>query len=78
MINTDQYLLSAIRYIHNNPVKAEIVLKAENYKWSSYRDYLNGGNSLVDSNEKEMIMNMFGGSIEQFQRFHLKDDMLEF
>ncbi len=25
-----------------------------------------------------MIMNMFGGSIEQFQRFHLKDDMLEF
>ncbi len=53
MINTDQYLLSAIRYIHNNPVKAEIVLKAENYKWSSYRDYLNGGNSLVDSNEKK-------------------------
>lgn len=78
VINTDQYLLSAIRYIHNNPVKAEIVLKAENYKWSSYRDYLNGGNSLVDSNEKEMIMNMFGGSMEQFQRFHLKDDMLEF
>ncbi len=78
VINTDQYLLSVIRYIHNNPVKAGIVFKAENYKWSSYRDYLNSGNSLVDSNEKEMIMNMLGGSIDQFQRFHLKDDMLEF
>ena len=78
VVNTDQYLLSVIRYIHNNPVKAGIVFKAENYKWSSYRDYLNNGNSLVDSNEKEMIMNMLGGSIDQFQRFHLKDDMLEF
>lgn len=78
VINTEQYLLGVIRYIHNNPVKAGIVFKAENYKWSSYRDYLNSGNSLVDSNEKEMIMNMLGGSIDQFQRFHLKDDMLEF
>ena len=78
VVNTDQYLLSAIRYIHNNPVKAGIVFKVENYKWSSYRDYLNSDNSLIDSNEKEMIMDMFGGTIEQFQRFHLKDDMLEF
>ncbi len=53
-------------------------MKAENYKWSSYKDYLNSSSSLLDSNEKEMIMDMFGGSIDQFQRFHLKDDMVEF
>ena len=78
VIDTDQYLLSALRYIHNNPVKAGIVSNAENYRWSSYIDYLNSNSSLLDSNEKEMIMDMFGGSIDQLQGFHLKDDMLEF
>lgn len=77
-VETDQYLLAAIRYIHNNPVKAKIVGRAEGYKWSSYRGYLDGQDNLLDSKEKEMIRDMFRGSLEQFRRFHLEDDMLEF
>lgn len=33
------YLLSVIRYIHNNPVKAGIVQEPEKYQWSSIHAY---------------------------------------
>jgi REP element-mobilizing transposase RayT/DNA-binding transcriptional regulator YiaG len=38
-IEDEAYLLSAIRYVHNNPEKAEIA-KKEKYKWSSYPHYI--------------------------------------
>jgi putative transposase len=34
---TDTYLLACSRYIELNPVRAGIVSRAENYRWSSYR-----------------------------------------
>lgn len=33
------YLINCINYIHNNPVKAKMVEKCEDYKYSSYNDY---------------------------------------
>jgi len=39
-IETDSYLLSALRYIHNNPVKAKIAMGPGDYSWSSYNIYL--------------------------------------
>lgn len=50
-IDQDSYLLSAARYIHNNPVKAGIIESPEKYKWSSYISYCNGRNisDLVDT-----------------------------
>jgi len=44
VIEQDSYLLCLARYIHQNPVKAGIVQKAADYKWSSYHGYPNGGN----------------------------------
>ena len=38
-IEDDRYLLTATRYIHNNPVKANIVRNCEDYPWSSYNYY---------------------------------------
>lgn len=38
-ILTYSHLISCIAYIHNNPVKAKICDKAEDYRHSSYRDY---------------------------------------
>lgn len=38
-IFTTQSLIRCIRYIHNNPVKANIVKYAKDYKYSSYEDY---------------------------------------
>jgi putative transposase len=39
-VEDEKYLLAAIRYIHNNPVRAKLVEKAEHYKWSSFSIYL--------------------------------------
>ena len=41
LIDTDEYALGLSRYIHLNPVKARMVEKPEQYKWSSYRDLMN-------------------------------------
>lgn len=40
-IYEQRYLLNCIAYIHNNPVKANIVDTPEKYKYSSYKDYIN-------------------------------------
>jgi putative transposase len=36
-IDTDRYLLACGRYIDQNPVRARIVNRIEDYAWSSYR-----------------------------------------
>ena len=36
-----KYLVNCIKYIHNNPVKAKIVSRCEEYPYSSYKDYMN-------------------------------------
>lgn len=38
-VESDEYLLTVIRYIHQNPVKAGMVKRAEDWKWSSCRSY---------------------------------------
>jgi len=40
LVPTDPYLLTLMRYIHWNPVRASIVAAAEDYPWSSHRQYL--------------------------------------
>lgn len=39
-IDDDRYLLTVLRYIHQNPVKARIKERCKDYQWSSYREYL--------------------------------------
>ncbi len=40
VVDADEYAGELSRYIHLNPVRAKIVNKPEEYKWSSYRSYL--------------------------------------
>ena len=47
-VNDDKYLLSVLRYIHQNPVKADICTEVSDYKWSSYREYT-GKSSIIDT-----------------------------
>lgn len=39
-VENDEYLITVQRYIHQNPLKAGLVSKIEEYKWSSYREYV--------------------------------------
>ena len=39
LVEADEYLTELSRYIHLNPVRIGIVVKPEEFKWSSYRSY---------------------------------------
>lgn len=47
-VETDQYFLTVLRYIHQNPVKGGLCKQIAEYKYSSYSDYLCTSN-LVDT-----------------------------
>jgi putative transposase len=38
-VETQRYLLTVVRYIHQNPVKAEIAKKVDEWRWSSCMEY---------------------------------------
>lgn len=59
VIESDDYLLAAIRYVHNNPVKAKIVIQPSAYKWSSYNCYVNKDDLDKGNVEKDIILEMF-------------------
>jgi len=39
LVKTNEQLLWTSLYIHENPIKAHLIEKLEDYKWSSYLDY---------------------------------------
>lgn len=40
LVDKDAYLMQLSRYVHLNPVRARIVARPEQYKWSSYPGYI--------------------------------------
>lgn len=53
-VETETYFITVLKYILNNPVKANLVKEAREYKWSSYHEYI-GNNSITDT---ELFLNM--------------------
>jgi REP element-mobilizing transposase RayT len=43
VIDAEEYFLSVVRYIHQNPVQAGVVSDIDRYRWSSHRGYLYRG-----------------------------------
>lgn len=39
-VENDGYFLTVLRYIHKNPVKAGLIKNIQEYKWSSYNEYI--------------------------------------
>ena len=39
LVDMDNYLLEVLRYIHNDPVRAEIVENVDDFSWSSHKGY---------------------------------------
>ena len=63
-VETDEYFLEAIRYIHQNPLDAGIT-DIRSYPWSSYHEYLGD----ADIAETEFALGMFE-STEEFDLFN--------
>ncbi len=68
-VETTDYFLTVIRYIHQNPVKAGLCKDIEDYPYSSYKEYVSEG-KIVD---KEFVLKM--RDLERFIAFNkLKSD----
>ena len=48
-VEPDAYFISLIAYIHQNPVRAGIVERPEDYAYSSYQDYCGRRGGIVDT-----------------------------
>lgn len=77
VIHSDPYLMQVIRYIHDNPVRAGMIQKSEEYQWSSYKEYL-GNAALIAERHKAFILSLFSDNIAGFIRFHQQKDDYEY
>jgi len=59
LIEADEYAKELSRYIHLNPVRAGMVSKPEEYRWSSYLDYI-GGRKSPEWLNTAFILDYFG------------------
>ena len=66
VIEGDDYLIAAVRYVHINPEKAGIC-EAAHYPWSSYREYAGGAGTGEDAGAREglcatgLVLGLLGG-----------------
>jgi len=67
-VEDDKYLLSVVRYIHQNPLKANLVSAIGDYRWSSYHEYLN--KSVIT--DTQMILSMIDK--RAFMDFHQAEE----
>jgi REP element-mobilizing transposase RayT len=79
VIEGELYLLAVIRYIHNNPLKARLVKLPEDYKWSSYSEYLKNRTKMVIV---EDILKLFSKNLSKalplFMKFSQAEDNHDF
>ena len=65
-IEDDQYFLTVLRYIHQNPIKAKLVENIAEYKYSSYNSYIEEkGKGITDVDFALAIINK-----DEFIRFN--------
>jgi REP element-mobilizing transposase RayT len=64
-VEEEAYLLAAARYIHNNPVKAGIVAKAEEFEWSSHTEYINKNECKEGLIERGFLLSLLSDREEQ-------------
>ncbi len=58
VIRSKEMFWVKLNYIHNNPVKANIVLSPDEYLYSSYRNYQNNDNSILYVDTKFASFNL--------------------
>ncbi|HKL11677.1 MAG TPA: transposase [Clostridia bacterium] len=75
-IESNQYLLGVVRYVHRNPLEAGLVGRIEDWQWSSYTEYI-AKSRLLDNQVKELVESLFG-SKKGFKEIHKDWDNNEY
>ena len=79
-IETDEYLLTVLRYIHQNPIKANMVKRVNEWKWSSCLGYYGKPNIPEGLLDSDLVLGMISSNkepaIEEFKKFNeqIKND----
>ena len=60
-VDNDSYLLTVLRYIHRNPIKAGLCKELKDYKWSSFNDYF----KISDFTDTAFVKSLFSENAEQ-------------
>ncbi|RNA67730.1 hypothetical protein [Alteribacter keqinensis] len=70
-METDQYLLTVVRYIHQNPVKAGMVTRVDEWKWSSCPGYYKGAGALFcELLDSRFVLSQFANNMVKFKEFN--------
>ena len=74
-IDSESYLLNAVRYIHQNPEKA-MIAPTDRYRWSSYQEYVHAPKMATTA----PLMRGFGtvAAFEEFHRFDSRFSLREY
>jgi len=67
LIENERYFTAMCLYIHGNPLRARIVRRLSNYRWSSYQTYADKKHG-VSWLTTELVLGMYGGSRKRFLR----------
>ncbi|MFP7298976.1 transposase [Neobacillus niacini] len=77
-IESIRYLLTVVRYIHQNPIKAGMVRRADEWKWSSCRQYYGTRGTRGRLLDADYIFGMFSEDTilarERFREFNEKEN----
>jgi len=73
-VEDEVYFWGVLRYIHLNPVKAHIVISADEYKYSSMKDYLTGKSKLLSDEAFDLKHKNFKDN-KSFLKMHQEDDL---
>ena len=65
-IDNERYLMTLMTYIHQNPVRAGLVKKLEDWQYSSYGEYVG---TTTGNLMKRDIINDYFSSVEEFKEF---------
>lgn len=76
LITDSRYLINCLVYIQNNPVKAGIVTKAENYIYSSYINYITQS-GIIDFEEAEKYYSIKPDNMRNIMKESTTEEWLE-
>jgi len=71
-VETDKYLLTVIRYIHQNPVKARLVKRPAEWKWSSSSAYYEKETYPKDLLDCEFILSLLSENKKKAKKLFIE------